>query len=77
MNEKWNENEWKISLTKTLFHRAKKTCSSEIFEIELNVIKELLIKNGYPNPLTDRVFKTEISRLNYIKFTVLRSVQFF
>ena len=27
----------------------------------------MLVKNGYPNPLGDRVFKTEINRLNYLK----------
>ena len=27
----------------------------------------MLKQNGYPNPLIDRVFKTEIKRLNYIK----------
>ena len=46
-----------ICFYKTLFHRAKKLCSPEVFEIELNVIKEMLIKDGYPNPLIDRVFK--------------------
>ena len=53
----------KTSLIKTLFHKAKKICSLEVFEIELNVLKEMLIKNGYPNPLIDKVFKTEINRL--------------
>ena len=57
----------KISLTKTLFYRAKKIYSPEVFEIELNVIKEVLIKNGCRNPLIDRVFKTELNKLNYIK----------
>ena len=57
----------KISLIKNLFYRAKKIYSPEVFEIELNVIKEVLIKNGCRNPLIDRVFKTEINRLNYIK----------
>ena len=27
----------------------------------------MLIKKGYSNPLIDRVFKTEINRLNYVK----------
>ena len=42
-------------------------CSPEVLKIELNVTKEMLIKKGYSNPLIDRVFKTEINRLNYIK----------
>ena len=49
-----------------MFHRAKKTWSLEVFQSELNVIKQMLVKNEYPNPLIDRVFKTEINRLNYI-----------
>ena len=57
----------KIGLIKTLFHRANKICSPEVFQNELKVIKELLIKNGYPNPLIDRVFKTELRRLKYTK----------
>ena len=57
----------KNGLIKTLFNKTKKIFFPEVFEIELNVIKEMLIKNGYPNPLIDKVFKTEISRLNYIK----------
>ena len=47
----------KIGLLNTLFHRAKKKCFSEVLENELNVIKEMLIKNRYPNPLIDRVLK--------------------
>ena len=57
----------KIGLIKTLFHRARKICSSEVFQNELIVIKELLLKNGYPGPLIDKVFKTETNRLDYIK----------
>ena len=34
-----------IGLIKTLFHRASKICSPEVFQTELNVIKELLLKN--------------------------------
>ena len=33
-------------------------CFPEAFEIELNIIKEMLIKNRCPNPLIDRIFKT-------------------
>ena len=51
----------KKGLIKTLFHRAKKIFCPEVFEIEFNVIKEMLIKNGYRNPLIDRVLKTEIT----------------
>ena len=31
------------------------------------VIKDMLIKNGYPNPLINKVFKTDLNRLKYIK----------
>ena len=57
----------KIGLFKTLFHRPSKKCSPEVFQIELNVIKELLLMKGYPGPLIDKVFKTETNRLNHIK----------
>ena len=57
----------KIGLTKTLFLRADIICSPEVFQIELKAIKDMLIKNGYPNPLIDKVFKTELNRLEYIK----------
>ena len=55
-----------MCLIKTLFQREKKMFS-EIFEIQLNVIKEMLIKNCYPNPLIEKVSKTEINKLIYIK----------
>ena len=59
---------WKTTgLIKTLFHRANKICSPEVFQNKLKVIKDLLIKNGYPNPLIDNVFKIELNRLKYIK----------
>ena len=57
----------KIGLIKTLYHRASKIYSPEVFQFELNVIKELLLKNGYPGPLFDKVFKIETNRLNHIK----------
>ena len=57
----------KIGWIKTLFHRANKKCSPEVFQNELKVIKDLLIKNGYAKPLIDKVFKTESNRLKYIK----------
>ena len=31
------------------------------------MIKHLLLKKGYPNPLIDKVFKTESNRLKYTK----------
>ena len=57
----------KIGLIKTLYHRANKICSPEVFQNELKVIKDLLINNGYSNPLTDKVFITNSNRLKYIK----------
>ena len=44
-----------------------KICSSEAFEIELNAIKQMLIKKGYPSPLINRYLKIEIKRWNDIK----------
>ena len=46
----------KIGLIKILFRRAKKLRCPEVFEIELNVIKKMLLKNKYPSPLIDIVF---------------------
>ena len=37
----------------------------------------MLLNNGYPNPLIDRVFKTEINRLNCIKPYGPEKCQFF
>ena len=48
----------KTGLIKTLFQRANKICSPEVFQNKLKIIKDLLIKNGYPYPLIEKVFKT-------------------
>ena len=49
----------KIGLIKTLFYRANKICSRGVFQYELKVIKDMLIKNGYPDLFIDKVFRTE------------------
>ena len=41
----------KVGLIRPLFHRASKICCPEVFQTELNVIKELLLKDGYASPL--------------------------
>ena len=38
----------KINLIKTLYHRAYKICSKELLDSEVDNIRDILIKNGYP-----------------------------
>jgi hypothetical protein len=45
---------YKTALIKTLAHRARRICSPEWLETELNVIKECLISNGYPPFFVER-----------------------
>ena len=45
---RWNSKTRKISLIKTLVHRALMICSKTKFGSELDKIKQLLIENGYP-----------------------------
>ena len=53
----------KVGLIKTLYHRAKKICSLELFLNETKEIKEILLKNGYPDTVIERVFNQESKRL--------------
>ena len=47
----------KINLIRTLCHRAHMICSPDLLEKELNKIKDIFIKNGYPQSLVNRVIK--------------------
>ena len=49
-------NRRKIGLIITLYHRGKKISSPELFPKETKEIKKILLKNGYPNTLIERVF---------------------
>ena len=53
----------KINLIKTLCHRAHLICSPEFFEREIEYIKTLLYKNGYPSELVSRTIKTHLNSL--------------
>ena len=57
----------KVGLIRTLFHRKNKICSRKNFQNDFKVIKYLLIRNGYPYPLIDKVVKIKSNRLKYIK----------
>ena len=54
----------KVNLIKTLYHRAYKICSKELIHSEVENIKEILIKNGYPKDLIKRVIKSNHNNLN-------------
>ena len=53
----------KINLIRTLCHRAHLICSPEFFEDEIEYIKTLLYKNGYPPELVSRVIKSHLNGL--------------
>ena len=49
---------YKTGVIYTLLHRAKKICSTkESFETEKKRIKNLLVNNGFPNAVLDRISK--------------------
>ena len=45
----------KISLIKTLTHRAKMICSPELLTNELDNIKQIFAGNGYPDKLVNKI----------------------
>ena len=51
-----------IKVVATVIYRASKICSPEVFQIELNIIKELLLKDRNPSYSIDNVFKQKKSR---------------
>ena len=53
---------YKIGLLKTLIDRAKKICSEDLLETELNNVKEDLSNNGYPGYFINKYFKGKNER---------------
>ena len=51
-------------MIKTLYHRAYKICSKELLDSEVDNIRDILIKNGYPVDLIKRVIKSQHNNLN-------------
>ena len=47
----------KVNLIRTLCHIAHMICFPELLQNELNKIKDVFIKNGYPESLINRVIK--------------------
>ena len=55
---------YKENLIGTLIHRAYKLCSSFMkFDVEVNFLKTILSKNGYPLPLVEKQINTVLSKL--------------
>ena len=54
----------KINLIRTLCHRAYKICSPELLTSEINQIKLLLNKNGYPKELINKTIKLHLNSLD-------------
>ena len=46
-------------MIKTSYHRAQKISFPEILLNKIKNFKEILLKNGYPNDLIDRVLNSE------------------
>ena len=57
----------KKSLIRTLCHRTYKICSRELFVNEINQIKLILNKNGYPQELVNKTINLHHKNLNKIK----------
>ena len=47
----------KVNLIRTICHRAHMICSPELLQKEMSKIKDVFIKNGYPESLINRVIK--------------------
>ena len=52
---------YKFSLVKNMFHRAKVICSPSKLAIEIDNIKGLLTKNGYPDNVITRFVKQDLT----------------
>jgi hypothetical protein len=52
----------KVNLIKTLVHRAKRICSADTLCSELDLIKSILIDNGYPEGVISKVINIELSK---------------
>ena len=57
----------KLNLIRTLCHRAIKICSPELLANEINQIKLLLNKNGYPQELVNKTISIHLINLNKSK----------
>lgn len=53
-----------IKIFKILSYRAHKICSTDIFSSEINKIKLLLNKNGYPQELVKKTIKLHMKILD-------------
>ena len=54
---------WKKGLIITMLHRAKKVCSSlDLFNIEVENLREIFYKNGYPNNFFNNVLDKFMNR---------------
>ena len=61
----------KINLIRILCHRAHLICFYELFEGEIEYIRTLLYKNGYPTELVNRTIKSHLNGLKRDKQIVL------
>ena len=52
----------KVNLIRTLCHRAHLICAPEFFK-EINFIKTLLYRNGYPPELVSKTIKSHLNGL--------------
>ena len=65
--ESFVPNSYKYALISTLLHRALKLCSNfELFHKEIENLKNIFRKNGYPVNLTDFCIKKHLNNL-YVK----------
>ena len=61
---RWNsfcDKRRKTNLIKTLVHRAKRICSTDKLQFELEFITSMLMKNGYPERLVNKVTKDKMN----------------
>ena len=54
-------------MIRTLCHRAYKICSRELFVSEINQIKLILNKNGYPQELSNKTINLHLKSLDKTK----------
>ena len=51
---------YKVNLVKSLVHRAKRLCSSSKLKNEMDTLKSIFIKNGYPEDLLAKLIVTQV-----------------
>ena len=57
---------YRLSVFKCLAYRALRLCSTwQLFHVEVNSIKSMLLRNAYPSYILDRIIKFAVS--NYVK----------